>query len=442
MKFHLGFSYLVLIIISCVLTYACSEIAPETEDHQSASKTYGASTHVFYSCQTATQTPEGAFWLYETPEIMNLMDSIDLEVSKDSESFGVSKLSKVDTDTFSDGNLTVFLQQVGHKKSIAVEHRTMGLFARADNGWCSSEVKNQTQELIENDRNFDQFQLQIDSNCENPCTWYVKTNLSIASVVYEADDWFLTENRDAQNQFEASYKFEVTGQRKLKAIAFDSYGQLIASDYKIITILSISTQNQDTQENQPHQENDLNQPQANQQGAIEVPYYYQYNNTLHPGASCQNTSVAMILNYLGVQISPDSITREFGKETAKSVSGLNYVFNTLASRYGVNKIDSHANASLAMLRASLDRGQPVITHGYFTRGGHVVVVTGYDTNGYYVNDPAGTWVQSFMASNAYPNRYNEPYAGRNIYYSKVAFETAIASLDGYTLGSIWLHVLK
>ena len=136
------------------------------------------------------------------------------------------------------------------------------------------------------------------------------------------------------------------------------------------------------------------------------------------------------------------ITREFGKETAKSVSGLNYVFNTLAGRYGVKKIDSHPNASLAMLRASLDRGQPVITHGYFTRGGHVVVVTGYDANGYYVNDPAGTWVQSFMASNAYPNRYNEPNAGRNVYYSKAAFETAIASLDGYSLGSIWLHVIR
>ena len=49
-----------------------------------------------------------------------------------------------------------------------------------------------------------------------------------------------------------------------------------------------------------------------------VPYFCQYDNALHPGASCQNTSVAMVLASLGWQGHPDDITREWGKDYAQS----------------------------------------------------------------------------------------------------------------------------
>ena len=62
--------------------------------------------------------------------------------------------------------------------------------------------------------------------------------------------------------------------------------------------------------------------------------------------------------------------------------------------------------------------------------GHVLVVTGYDEGGYYVNDPAGTWSQIFKGG--YRNAWNESTEGRNIYYRKDAFERAIATYDGYT----------
>ena len=56
----------------------------------------------------------------------------------------MSRLSKSDRDTFTNGNLTVVLtNKANGEKSIFVQHNTMDLFARAENGYClarSSEV--------------------------------------------------------------------------------------------------------------------------------------------------------------------------------------------------------------------------------------------------------------------------------------------------------------
>ena len=119
-------------------------------------------------------------------------------------------------------------------------------------------------------------------------------------------------------------------------------------------------------------------------------------------------------------------------------AGLNQVFNTLAARRGVRGINSTSGGTLAQLRASLDRGEPVIVHGFFTDYGHVVVVTGYDEGGYYVNDPqvlgpAIPWWLSICST-----RVNS----RKIYYSRDAFERAIATYDGRTFTTLYMHTLR
>ena len=68
------------------------------------------------------------------------------------------------------------------------------------------------------------------------------------------------------------------------------------------------------------------------------------------------------------------------------------------------------------------------------------MVTGYDAGGYYVNDPAGRWNQTFQGG--YPNAWNEPSVGHNIYYSKRAFEAAVGTRDGSTPLALWLHTLR
>ena len=77
-------------------------------------------------------------------------------------------------------------------------------------------------------------------------------------------------------------------------------------------------------------------------------------------------------------------------------------------------------------------------HGYFTGYGHVVVVVGYDADGYFVNDPAGTWSQRFKGG--YPHGW-EPTAGDTIHYRKGEFERAIAT-DGWSSMPLWYHRLR
>lgn len=171
-------------------------------------------------------------------------------------------------------------------------------------------------------------------------------------------------------------------------------------------------------------------------GLPDVPYFYQYDNRLYPGASCQNTSVAMVLSYLGWRGTPDQITGRYGKDWAQSPAGLAALFNTYASNEQLSmRIQPVTSGTFSGLRAELDRGHPVIVHGYFTSYGHVLVVLGYDANGYYVNDPAGKWSGYFKGGYA-------GGSGRKIYYSKSAFETAVGTSNGYASLPLWYHALR
>ena len=169
----------------------------------------------------------------------------------------------------------------------------------------------------------------------------------------------------------------------------------------------------------------------------DVPYFYQYDNSLHPSASCQNTSVAMVLSYLGWRGTPDQITSRYGKDWAQSPAGLAALFNRYVESAGLSmRLQPTTSGTLSGLRAELDRGHPVIIHGYFTRYGHVMVVLDYDANGYYLNDPAGRWSEYFMGG------YSGGGSGRGVYYSKAAFEAAASTSDGYSHLPIWYHALR
>lgn len=319
------------------MSIACADMS-DVDLSEAYVKTFNQSAKVVYRCEVQTIIADGSAWRYQTDEIMNLMEDVKLTVSHDYETYGPFSLPKIDTDTFSDGNLTIKLVQLGAKKSISVDHSNMSLFARAENGWCSS---------METDRYEDQ----------------------------PADHWGDADQNRQDN---------LPGERRL-----------------------------------------------------DVPYFYQYSNQIQPRTTCQNTSVAMVLNYYGAQVSPDQITQEFGNQEAMGLQGLNNLYNRLASRYGLRGIDSYPRGTLAQIKSAIDSGKPVITHGFFTAG-HLVVIVGYNDSGYFVNDPAGVW--NLRYSGRYPNAGYEPNAGDTIFYPKRAFELAIMSFDGRTLDSAYLHI--
>ena len=262
--------------------------------------------------------------------------------------------------------------------------------------------------------------LVVSSPCENPCALSAAvTGAGVKRVRYEADGWLLGESDEESKEFAISYSFSQLGERQIRAVALSAEGAELAEGAERVVV----------------------ERAARAAGELpEVPYFYQYANTLSPGATCQNTSIAMVLSYLGWGGRPDDITGDYGRFYAQEPAGLAEVFNDFARRAGLSRrLQPTTHGTLAGLRAELDRGEPVIIHGYFTGAGHVVVVLGYDEGGYYVNDPAGTWSQSFKGG--YPNGW-EPSAGRAVYYGKASFERAVSTLDGYTYEPLWYHALR
>ena len=170
-----------------------------------------------------------------------------------------------------------------------------------------------------------------------------------------------------------------------------------------------------------------------------VPYFFQYSNRLYPGSSCQNTSVAMVLAYLGWQGIPDDITSSWGKDYAQSPHNLSSMFNTIARAENLGGIlVTDTNGSLGEFRDKASGGEILIVHGYFTGYGHVLVVTGFDGTDYTVNDPAGIWRGTFKGGYG----WSDPLDGHGIKYPKDSFEAAIGTSDGYSNLPLWYHALE
>jgi hypothetical protein len=158
------------------------------------------------------------------------------------------------------------------------------------------------------------------------------------------------------------------------------------------------------------------------------PYFFQYDNELYAGSSCQNTSIAMVLAKYGWKGNPDHITKSFGKDMAQTPVGLETVFNAVAEKDGLKvRVKSHSAGTMELVNKLLAEGKPVIAHGWFTKSGHVVTITGFDGENYTVNDPAGKW------NGQYKGGYSSE-SGKGVKYSKEAMIEALVENGG-----VWCH---
>ena len=180
------------------------------------------------------------------------------------------------------------------------------------------------------------------------------------------------------------------------------------------------------------QQNDQQYSSISQSG-LSIPYYNQYDNRNYPSATCQNTSIAMVLSHFQYKIKPDEIFSRWGKDMAQSPSGLNYIYNHYAANSFIN---TYTNASPEDLRYALTQGYIAIVHGYFTSYGHVLVVKSFDGQYYYVNDPAGRWSGCFKCG------YTTGDYNGVTKYSKQAFENAVFTSNGISYLPGWIHLIK
>lgn len=245
--------------------------------------------------------------------------------------------------------------------------------------------------------------------------WFKVTgSASVKKVKYYADGFLLGESTDATQNFAVKYTFSQTGVRTVIAYGYDSAGAQLGQKSVTFTVVGSTTTS----------------------GCISVPYYFQYNNSINPSGSCQNTSVAMLLTHYGCTTTPDTISSAWGTSYAQSPAGLAEVFNSYASKCGIKqRLKAHTDGDTADVQALLAAGRPVIVHGYFTSYGHVLILTGYDGVEYCANDPAGRWKETFKGG-YYSSTSTE---GKGIKYDKSPTNQAINTLDGYTLYPIWYH---
>lgn len=270
------------------------------------------------------------------------------------------------------------------------------------------------------------FYLLSDDPCIDPCSFRASTDMAVDSVRYHADGWEIGASSNQASGWAVQYDFHVHGDRYVTATAYDASGNEIAAAGAMIEVVGDDQGDDDSA--------------SGSQGRLpDVPYFYQYENTYNPSGSCQNSSAAMVLSWIGWGGEPDDLSSYWGTSYAQSPGGLAAMFNAEAGWQNLNdRLRAHTSGSISGLKGLLDRGLPVIIHGYFTSYGHVVVVLGYDNDGYWVNDPAGTWNERFMGG--YPYGW-EPTAGHQIHYEAEAFEAAIATSNGHTYLPLWYHEL-
>lgn len=175
---------------------------------------------------------------------------------------------------------------------------------------------------------------------------------------------------------------------------------------------------------------------------LAMPYYDQYDNAEEGWRACNITSVAMVLDFYQISPAqnqfartPDYLHARFGIQ--QQPKALAKVFNTVAQETNSDVRDHFfEQGTIEQLQTHLQSGHPAIVHGWFTRSGHIMVVTGYDGKYYTVNDPAGRWNLKKYAA----GQYDKTVSGHGIKYPAEAFEYAIN--DNGTGDDLWLHLFS
>ena len=120
--------------------------------------------------------------------------------------------------------------------------------------------------------------------------------------------------------------------------------------------------------------------------------YEKYSGNYFAASGCGPTALSMVVLYLthDAQASPLAVA-EYAKEAGYSVDGSGSAWDLMSKgcrHYGVNaktiKVDEDT------FKERLDEGNLIVVNvgpGDFTEKGHFMVITGYDDEGFTINDP-------------------------------------------------------
>jgi uncharacterized protein YvpB len=165
---------------------------------------------------------------------------------------------------------------------------------------------------------------------------------------------------------------------------------------------------------------------------LNVPFKSQLDNWYNPTGSCNVTSIAMCLEYLGVR-RYDLRYRQLEDELYR------YMLDSGLSRHSPQDLakvvrdygrrdDFTVWGTIDRAKDHIAKGNPVVVHGYFTSFGHIIVLVGYDQNGFIVHDPYGEW---------FSTGYRTDLSGAFLHYSyNLIRNTCMAD------GQFWTHFIS
>lgn len=164
---------------------------------------------------------------------------------------------------------------------------------------------------------------------------------------------------------------------------------------------------------------------------LRVPYKSQLDNRDNPSGTCNTTSVAMVLEGLGVKQKNPSMQFEDELTAHMRDTGLSrHSPQDLAHvirQYGCKDVFKD-KATIQEVKNHLLTFNPVIIHGYFTSFGHIIVGTGFNPTGLFVHDPNGEY---------FPNGYRKDLPGSNLLYSYPLIERTCQ-----TDNQFWVHFIS
>ncbi len=120
--------------------------------------------------------------------------------------------------------------------------------------------------------------------------------------------------------------------------------------------------------------------------------YEKYSGNFFAASGCGPTTLSMVVVYLthNREASPIAVAK-YSKEAGYSVDGLGSSWTLISEgcrHYGVKAKTVALDES--RMKAELDAGHPIVINvgpGDFTDTGHFMVITGYDDEGFSINDP-------------------------------------------------------
>lgn len=164
---------------------------------------------------------------------------------------------------------------------------------------------------------------------------------------------------------------------------------------------------------------------------LNVGYKSQLDNWYNPTGSCNVTSIAMCLDFLGAQRKTNSGQFEdelYQYALNQGYSRWNpYDLAKIVKDYGCQDYFTE-NAIIEDVQDWLASGNPAVIHGYFTSFGHIMPVVGYDPDGFFVHDPYGEW---------FSGGYRTDLSGEYLHYSyRLIRNVCIPD------GNFWVHFIS